>query len=441
MLRKDPSLPFPDTACSRRELVDFFNTSLAPGASPDDPISAANVKTMRYAPGRECVVLYELDPQGEAADRPAWAVATFSRLGVLRAASERHRAQPGAPAGRAALLPDYQCLIELFPHDWRLPSLRAAADPQQAWSLLAQASERVASTGPLPVEVDVVRYRPHVSCVFRYRLLPDAGGTEPQVIGKVYRAAGKAERVRACLEHLRRPGERGLHIPEPLALLTGSNLLLMEHASGRSLGRVLKDATAEEVSEVARLAAVVLATFHSLPVTGQRIAAPASDPRRLRASIARVDLVAPELASRMLAVLDAILRRLDTSPTPVVIHGDFKPSQLLLDGDRVAVVDFDRAGLGDPAVDVGSFMAQFHKEALDEERSYLRRLAPLFLTAYQEHDVVDALAERARLHQSLALVRMAVRRFFRAPYSYARLGGTSPQVRLLEEAAACLART
>jgi len=42
------------------------------------------------------------------------------------------------------------------------------------------------------------------------------------------------------------------------------------------------------------------------------------------------------------------------SPTTVLVHGDFKPGNLLLDGDRVsAVLDWETAHLGDPHEDLG----------------------------------------------------------------------------------------
>jgi Ser/Thr protein kinase RdoA (MazF antagonist) len=39
---------------------------------------------------------------------------------------------------------------------------------------------------------------------------------------------------------------------------------------------------------------------------------------------------------------------------PILIHGDYHPGNLVLTGDRPAVIDFDRAGLGPAALDVAS---------------------------------------------------------------------------------------
>ncbi len=43
---------------------------------------------------------------------------------------------------------------------------------------------------------------------------------------------------------------------------------------------------------------------------------------------------------------------------PTFIHGDFKADHVLLaPGSRLTLIDFDTCGLGDPAYDLGKFMA------------------------------------------------------------------------------------
>ncbi len=49
--------------------------------------------------------------------------------------------------------------------------------------------------------------------------------------------------------------------------------------------------------------------------------------------------------------LEAVLA---TADEPIMIHGDYHPGNLVLTGDRPAVIDFDRAGLGPAALDVAS---------------------------------------------------------------------------------------
>jgi Ser/Thr protein kinase RdoA (MazF antagonist) len=52
--------------------------------------------------------------------------------------------------------------------------------------------------------------------------------------------------------------------------------------------------------------------------------------------------------------LRALEAALAADDEPIMIHGDYHPGNLLLTGDRPAVIDFDRAGLGPAALDVAS---------------------------------------------------------------------------------------
>jgi aminoglycoside phosphotransferase (APT) family kinase protein len=121
------------------------------------------------------------------------------------------------------------------------------------------------------------------------------------------------------------------------------------------------------------------------------------------------------------------------------IHGDFKPDQLLVGEGKTWLVDLDRAGLGDPAVDVGNVTAALRKQDMVNERQYFGPLPEAFLARYLELRPGQALAKRARIYHAMALVRMVLARFERAPRSYAREGDAWPWLALLDEASRCLA--
>jgi aminoglycoside phosphotransferase (APT) family kinase protein len=59
--------------------------------------------------------------------------------------------------------------------------------------------------------------------------------------------------------------------------------------------------------------------------------------------------------------------RNDLAPwAPSLIHKDFYPANVFWDGSRVWVVDFDELAIGDPALDVGHFLAHMQNMSLKD---------------------------------------------------------------------------
>ena len=113
-------------------------------------------------------------------------------------------------------------------------------------------------------------------------------------------------------------------------------------------------------------------------------------PTRLDDVEHELDIVAqvwPEVAASVMDCLDA-RARFPEPVTRVVCHGDFTPSQVLLDGGTPGVVDLDTLCLGDPALDLGRFLAHLHllsaKVGGDDAAGLVDDLAHDFLRAYGE---------------------------------------------------------
>jgi aminoglycoside phosphotransferase (APT) family kinase protein len=159
----------------------------------------------------------------------------------------------------------------------------------------------------------------------------------------------------------------------------------------------------------------------------------------MRVQASAVGVIAPELGRQLEVTMAQMPQSAPWSSTPqTFIHGDFAPSQLLVDGPRVAIVDLDKSCIGDPAIDVGNFTAKLHRRAVAKGRNHYRQLASHFLQRYQECAPNNVSDERARLFQALTLVRIAIHTFQRSPASYARQGSSSLPLKLLKEATECL---
>lgn len=401
-----PALEALDDAWSPEGALRLLNDHvLAPGRRATD----VTIEDISHIPGRACTVLYAVALDDGAP--PQRVTATFAKDDRLtRVFAEHYGGSGGTRARPVVLVPERRCLIEFFGMDWQLPALARATDPAAMAPVLS----------PLgcepPAAVEVLRYRPHQRCVLRY----EACGR--RVIGKVYRRGEQAARVWEATRELHR---EGFPLAAPLRRVEGS-LLLFEHVSG----------AASDIDGLVSAAAGAAAALHAFPPGSGEPHTFASELAQLRRRLERMAPAAPALAAQASRVLD----RLPELPCErlTLVHGDFKPDQLVPTGDGVVVLDFDRVAPGDPAADLGNFIAQLHREALAPGRDGLRDLAEPFLAEYERLTGATGVAERARAFRTLALVRMAVRRLVHFPHLYARAGAPSPPEPLLAEARSCL---
>jgi aminoglycoside phosphotransferase (APT) family kinase protein len=128
-----------------------------------------------------------------------------------------------------------------------------------------------------------------------------------------------------------------------------------------------KETSMTRLADVAAPVADALAAFHAAPLVLPAGLGLAHELQELAASTAKIARAYPQHAARC----NALERRLvhavaDLEPVPAApVHGSFKTSHMFDAGGRVAFIDFDGAGIGDPTYDVGRFMAHLAVTALD----------------------------------------------------------------------------
>jgi aminoglycoside phosphotransferase (APT) family kinase protein len=103
------------------------------------------------------------------------------------------------------------------------------------------------------------------------------------------------------------------------------------------------------------------------------------------------------------------------SDVEVVCHGDLHPFNVLVDGDRLTVLDWSAALLGAPAYDVAFTSVMLSEPPLvvpGPLRSLIRRvgagLARRFIAAYERHAEVSVEPEQLKWHQGLVCLRALV---------------------------------
>jgi thiamine kinase-like enzyme len=445
MLIEDGRLPFLSMAWSPAKMAEFFNVHVFPTLNPLQQVAGLTIEDMTYVAGTKCEILYAVQFRGSSEGPSRWVVVSFRRSKRLQKIFTRHYGESKdaslVPTPRPAVyLPDYRCLVELFPWDWELPSLARAMDSPEIEPFLTQADWHASASRRLRAQV--LRYRPHRRCVLRY-VLESPQSPHPQVaIGKVYPPGSRAAQAWCALNTLHPQADAELIVPRPLGLINDRSLVLMESVPGASVKQVLDDAatTRSQAREATRLVAKALAKFHSLKIETQQSWTIEAQLDQFRKTNARIHLVAPRLADRIDAILEQLAplaRRLNFK-SPSCIHGDCQPSQFLIDEGRIAMVDLDCAGWGDAALDVGNFMAAMHQSAV-QGPGYLRELASYFLAEYEQCSPQDGLGDRARVFQVGALARMAIHSFRRSPLAYGRDDSQSLPALLVQEAETCLA--
>jgi aminoglycoside phosphotransferase (APT) family kinase protein len=238
------------------------------------------------------------------------------------------------------------------------------------------------------------------------------------LIGKLYvrreRATALVDRMQGLRAELRSPGR--VRIPAPLGVLPELGLALQEHAAGAELRDALLDGTS---GAALPLAARWLASLHRAPpLAGLPVKTLAHELRKVAGWVEQVAPTLPEQEAGRLRFAERELRRLADGLAPPALamtHRDFYYGNLFWDGIRLWVLDLDDLSIGDPALDVGHFLAHLEKLAYlaPGQTGALAGTAEAFLEAYEE---------RAPLDRELRIP------FFRG-YTFLKLAATEVQRR------------
>jgi hypothetical protein len=398
------------------------------------------VVDVRYEPGERCAILYEVGGR-----------LVLGTLSWRDSEAER----------RGAVRDGWPIVIRPFPDDPALPGLTAAMDPAFMMNRLNRVlPECVGGTWRvISCRITPLRYRPNRRCTLSLDVWARHAATglvgRRTVIAKVYPSLEKAQAVagvmRSLAELAARAGGR-LILADVLGVLRDVPLVVQGSLEGIPLDRFLRpiqDGRSQvdaRGKEGALLAAKALANLHGLGATHGRRRPIGIELGRLEERLLRVSAVDGRLGARILGVFHLLraagARLALEGAQTTLVHGDCKPSQILLDGGGVAFLDFDHAGIAHPALDVGTFLASLRqlgsrgqlKASGDPSarRMSVERLEVEFLDAYAAA-AGEGRSFRlcARWYEAFALLRKARRAFLRSVQS------PLPAM-LVDEASLCL---
>jgi aminoglycoside phosphotransferase (APT) family kinase protein len=321
--------------------------------------------------------------------------------------------------------------LSTFPDDPDLPGLVVAADPAALGDTL-----RTAWSGAgriLRCRVELLRYRPGKRATLAVEVRGSSADPAQRLVVKSYHQGKKAAAVAAeavLLDATADPAAP-LRFAAVRAHVPDQALVVQEHVRGIGLDEVLR-LPGPVPADALRRAAAALAALHSQPVVSGRIRAIDAELARFLARGTRVAQVDPGSGAALVDLASRLAACARDVPSGVValVHGDCKPSQFLLRGERdVVLLDLDSCGQADPAGDVGTFLATLRQQGLRHllarrPRSPVEQepaaLAEVFLREYLAAAggaADDDLRRRIAWYEAVALERKALRCFARAPRS------------------------
>jgi len=246
--------------------------------------------------------------------------------------------------------------------------------------------------------IDVLRYIPLRRCTFRPWWTEEGRA----VIAKVKRPHRTADawRILRAVRAAFGDGHAGFDVPAPAGDGTPHALSLQTALPGDDLSALID---AERGPDLLARAAALHRVMHAAEVSGIPAEDPAALLAEMRADARWVAFALPEQADAVRDILATLERHVPGPPrAPAFCHGDLVPSQLLLDGDRFAITDFDGARIGDPHRDLAIWLAAltFDVPALDRavaagDEAAIERAEAAYLDGYGPHDERRLLWHRA----------------------------------------------
>jgi hypothetical protein len=346
-------------ACLQRNLGPEF-------AAGGIEVRGIKLRRVYYKPGRSCRITFEakLRAGGRKAEQFYYAkiVPEPKPASLYRRARRADWTAPefGPPV---ALVEELGMVLWAYPNDPNLPGLGTLAARDAVAELLQRHPQRFGL--PVPGELadlrlGVGKYVPGQRCGYRYRVrwrTPE-GEIEQRLYGKAYQKGSGRPAWDVLQQLAASPActSGRLRIPAPYHYDPEREIVWQEMLPGRSFA---KDASALDLAAWAGPVATALAAFHATPLALGPGLGLEQELEELQASTRKIARAHPQFAGRV----EALSRRLTDAVAhlPAVpaapVHGSFKISHVFDVGGRVAFIDFDGAGIGDPTYDIGRYLA------------------------------------------------------------------------------------
>lgn len=285
-----------------------------------------------------------------------------------------------------------------FPEDIALPWLKKAADVDFMKLKLKSYFPSIEKVSIIPLA-----YTPTMRATMQYEISTKSKTTF--LVGKT-NAHKSPKSTYANYFALNLKAKNAINMPKPKFLLMETKTTFIEKIDGVCLGAFLKS---KKLPNILKMLAKQIAHFHKLQIPLSTIRKKEKDLKTLQKAAGQIVESFPEIKPRLDELFEKIYKEIDSRhQIEAPIHADFHYSNIFVGKDDVSMLDFDEMALGDPAVDIGRFLASMRGPWLKNHPS-LKTFYPLrdlFLENYlkqSKKSIYDIyLFEAANLFTSMA---------------------------------------
>ncbi len=422
---KDAKLPQLATVLDTHKMRDVFrNYWSANDAKSELQITGCDIERVKYKPGKNCQISYLLDfvdvNSGKAMQQRFFATVYPASQSQSRYQKALQQPLATPEIGEPVLyFPALEMVIRAFPNDRKLHGLPQVLQPETLREVIIPDALNSAIGANWQIENwqhEVVHFVPEHVCTLRVDV--QLSGEHPRTesfFGKVYYNDEGAKTIenmqRIWQSPLRKNGT--LNMAKPLAYypkwrsmwqqgLPGGTLL--DHGFGSDAFMKMLPKAAGQVAALHRCA------LPNLPETTRESIA-----EKLISVQQLLEKTGFDNLKKSAALVNLLLNQrpfLSESPA-VTLHGDLHLKNFLTNEKTVSLIDLDSLASGDPAVDLGSFIAGMLNMGIQKRLSatQLRKVIGVFIDAYQRASSLQIDPAKLRWHIAAALI---IERVFRA---------------------------
>ena len=355
----DPAIPGLSVALDPVRMVEPFERCVLPQA-----LSCRHVELIRFRhrQGERLIVCYRIETQ----DKATGACQSHVLTGRIHPRRRPPQARPADPSAASVaiptvtVIPELAMVVDLFPHDKRMPLLSTYAEPgSPALTALLQRLPEADANATGPWTMALMRYRPGLSATLGLTPAQTPPGSSEQYYLKLTSDDELGREIAAAtfINDRLQAKASTLRIARPAAWNERDKAALYLPARGRSLQDLAQNG--DLAPDLAVHVAAALADLHSLDPMGWPADRTAALVGKIDKACRIVSWAMPSMAGAVEA-LSRIAQRVTVHPARVLIHGDMKPDHLFVDRADMAtrMIDSGSLCIGNPLTDVGALLAR-----------------------------------------------------------------------------------